>query len=171
MISLRPETPLDYEAIDELLILAFAFDAHSKLNESKIVRELRNRGKCTLSFVACLEDGEVVGQILFSPVMIHDGTQQDITGWVALGPMSVNPRLQRMGIGRKLMDIGLLKIREMGTEGCVVLGEPGFYHHFGFRSYEDLILPGALAPYFLAQPFTGSVPSGNVSYDESFNSI
>jgi len=171
MISFRPETPADYNDIDELLTLAFAFDAHSKLNEAKIVRELRKRDQCTLSYLACLDDGEVVGQIIFSPVKIDDGSPEAISGWVALGPMSVNPRLQRTGIGRQLMNIGLEKVREMNVKGCVVLGEPGFYQQFGFKPYENLILPGALAPYFLAQPFEGTVPSGVVSYDKAFQVV
>jgi putative acetyltransferase len=169
MILIRPEKADDIHAIDDLLDLAFAFDAHSSQNEAEIVRQLRKSGELLLSLVAIDPGGELVGQIAFSPVCIDDGTPAGLPGWVGLGPLSVNPRLQRQGIGRQLMDAGLAAMQTAGYSGCVVLGEPGFYEHFGFATCENLILPGALAPYFLAQAFAGALPSGFVRYADAFS--
>jgi putative acetyltransferase len=165
MLTIRLEQEEDYAAIDELLTVAFAFDAYSKQNEAEIVRELRASGALWVSLVALLEE-ERVGQIAFSPITISDGTQ----GWAALGPISVDPRLQRRGIGRRLMEAGLQQLQEQGAAGCVVLGEASFYQYFGFREVPELILPGVHADAFMAQVFAGDMPSGTVSYHPAFAS-
>ncbi|WFB36015.1 N-acetyltransferase [Kiritimatiellota bacterium B12222] len=166
-IHIRAEKPPDEDAIDELLDLAFAFDSHSQQNEAHIVRVLREQGQLTLSLVAQTEQNELVGHICFSPVQIDTGNTENLSGWLGLGPMAVNPRLQRQGIGRQLIQVGLAEIQRHAT-GCVVLGEPGFYQRFGFKNHPDLILPGALAPFFMAQSFSGDVPSGQVIYQTAF---
>ncbi|MDF3129648.1 N-acetyltransferase [Kiritimatiellaeota bacterium B1221] len=168
-ITLRPENKSDLEAIDDLLNLAFAFDPHSHQNEGAILQRLRESRKLLLSLVAIDESGELVGQIAFSPVEIDDGSPEGTQNWIGLGPMSVNPRLQRMGIGRQLIETGLKEMKSREVSGCVVLGEPGFYERFGFNTYENLILPGALAPFFMARAFNGEVPGGIVHYDPAFS--
>lgn len=170
-ITIRPEEPADYDAMDDLLELAFAFDPHSQQNEARIVRTLRQEGKLILSLVAIEESGELVGQIAFSPVHIEDGTAGGLSGWVGLGPMSVNPRLQRQGIGRQLIERGLTDIKSRGIPGCVVLGEPGFYQQFGFSNHPELELLGVLEPFFLSQSFQGEVPSGRVWYEKAFSQV
>lgn len=168
-IRIHPESPEDFDAIDDLLDEAFVFDSHSQHNEAKVVRTLREKGQLTLSLVAIHDSGERVGHIAFSPVHIDDGSTQGLSGWVGLGPMAVLPRLQRRGIGRKLIERGLADIQALDIPGCVVLGEPGFYQQFGFNTHPELILPGALAPFFLAQSFQGKVPTGQVAYLPAFH--
>lgn len=56
----------------------------------------------------------------------------------------------------------------MGASGCVVLGEPGYYFRFGFKAESSLVLPEVPPEYFQAVLFSGSLPSGVVSYHESF---
>lgn len=168
-IYIRTETPDDHQGIDDLLDLAFAFDAHSRQNEAKIVRSLREQGLLSLSMVAINPQSQVIGHIAFSPVQIDDGGTNGIPGWYGLGPMAVNPRLQRQGIGRQLIEAGLREIQAKQAAGCVVLGEPGFYQRFGFENIPDLILPGALAPFFMAQSFSGPCPAGHVIYADVFS--
>lgn len=166
---IRHEIPADYPAIDDLLDLAFAFDAHSRLNEAAIVRQLRAEGLLSLSMVAVSATDQVIGHIAFSPVRIDTGAPGLLTGWYGLGPMAVNPRLQRQGIGRQLIEAGLGEIRQRQAAGCVVLGEPGFYERFGFVNFPELILPGAPVPFFMACSFTGPCPAGQVIYAGAFS--
>ena len=168
-ITLRPENKNDIEDIDDLLNLAFAFDSHSLQDEVWILQNLRSSGKLLLSLVALDEEGELVGQIAFSPITVDDGTPEGRKDWIGLGPMSVNPRLQRMGIGRQLIEAGLAEMKSRGVAGCVVLGEPGFYERFGFKANGDLILTGAPAPFFMAQAFDGEMAQGIVTYDKAFS--
>jgi GNAT superfamily N-acetyltransferase len=57
--------------------------------------------------------GRVVGHIAISPAVISDGTQD----WYGIGPLSVTPKLQRQGIGSKLMQTGLERQKAMGDRG------------------------------------------------------
>ena len=164
MFRIRPEEPADFETMDHLLTVAFAFDAFSQQMEAKIVRRLRETGLLTVSLVAEFE-GECVGQIAFSPITISDGTPD----WHALGPISVDPRLQRRGIGRKLMKAGLEALQAKGSAGCVVLGEAEFYQQFGFMSMPELRLPGVHPHPFMAQHFSEKIPQGTVAYAAAFS--
>src|SRR5690606_18603384 len=114
-------------AIHTLVAAAFDGHPHSDGSEPAIVDRLRADGDLTISLVA--EDGgEIVGHIAFSPVTISDGNE----GWFGLGPVAVAPQRQREGIGAALIEHGLALLRERGSAGCVVLGDPAYYGRFGF---------------------------------------
>ena len=117
-----------------------------------------------LSLVAEI-DGQIVGHVAFSPVLING----ENIGWLGLGPISVTPRLQKQGIGSALIKDGLAKIRSMGAKGCVLEGSPTYYQRFGFKSYPELIYELTPAPeYFMALPFYEEIPKGKVGYHKSF---
>ena len=80
---------------------AFADLAISQHTEQFIIEALRAAGALTLSLVA-ERNGQVVGHIAFSPVTISDGTDR----WYGLGPVSVLPSCQRVGIGKALIEEG-----------------------------------------------------------------
>ena len=56
--------------------------------------------------------------------------------------MSVLPEHQSKGIGTALIREGIGRLRELGANGCVVLGEPDYYERFGFRPDPKLVFPG-----------------------------
>lgn len=161
---IRPETPNDYEAITRVTLAAFGGKSYSAQTEHLIVVGLREAGALSLSLVA-EADGNIVGHVAFSLVTIN-GEQQD---WYGLGPISVQPELQKQGIGSRLIQEGLAQIRAMGAKGCVLEGDPNYYNRFGFKSYPTLIYEGAPAPqYFMAIPFYNEVPNGKVEYHPAF---
>ena len=124
MPTIRPEIPGDVEAIRHVNDQAFGGE-----NESWLVDKLRERGVLTISLVA-VQDGEVVGHIAFSPVVVEsEGASFDA---ITLGPMSVLPVHQRRGIGSQLARAGLEECRRLGHEVVVVLGHPDYYPRFGF---------------------------------------
>jgi len=94
---------------------------------------LRAAGALTISLVA-EAGGKVVGHIAFSPVTISDGS----LNWYGLGPISVLPAYQQQGIGKALMREGLLRLKALGANGCVLAGDPGYYERFSFRSFPEL---------------------------------
>jgi putative acetyltransferase len=163
-MQLRPEHPVDAPAIASLIAQAFDGLPHSGGTEPAIVRELRAAGALTLSLVAVDETGHVIGHIAFSPVRIagHEGR------WYGLGPISVLPALQRTGIGGRLMTEGLARLRTLGAEGCVVLGEPAYYGRWGFAVHEGLVYPRVPPEYFMGVAFAGGVPRGEVEYHAAF---
>jgi putative acetyltransferase len=162
---IRPETPADYEAITQLTLAAFTSAAY-RPTEHLIILGLRQAGALSLSLVADL-DGRIVGHVAFSAVKIN-GQYLD---WYGLGPISVQPELQKQGIGSKLIQEGLLRIRALGAKGCVLLGSPKYYQRFGFKAYPGLIYEDAPAPeHFMAIRFHDEVPQGSVEYHQSFYS-
>jgi len=164
-MQLRTEIPDDYPAIDELLRVAFTFDNTSTLDEPEMVRELREAGDLALSLVAISSAEELIGHIIFSPVEVEAGGG----GWMALGLIAVEPRLQRRGVGRTLMQEGLTRIREAGAGGCVVMAEPPFYERFGFRKIPGVTPSIPLTDEFLVLSFGDAEPRGMVTYPRAYH--
>ena len=162
-IRIRKEASTDAAAIEAVTIAAFQNTAHASHTEQFIVAALRKAGQLSVSLVAD-HSGAVVGHVAVSPVAISDGT----TGWLGLGPISVAPAYQRQGVGAQLMEHAIAELRALGASGCVVLGEPGYYSRFGFKAEPSLVLPEVPPEYFQAVLFGSSLPSGSVSYHESF---
>jgi len=160
---IRNETPEDIEAITGVTIAAFKTLPVSRHTEQFIIHALRAAGALTLSLVAEIE-GQVVGHIAFSPVAISDGTKD----WYGLGPVAVMPEYQKIGIGQSLVREGLPLLREMGGRGCALVGDPKYYHRFGFKNYPELTHEGIPQEVFLALPFTDKIPMGAVVFHSAF---
>lgn len=125
---IRTEAPADILPIDRLLRSAFETEA-----EADLVMRLRENSGFTLSLVACTDEGEVVGYLLFTPVSLN-GEQ---LGWQGLAPVAVKKAYRRQGIANRMIKEGLDSLLEFGYLGCVVLGEPDYYGRFGFRDAES----------------------------------
>jgi putative acetyltransferase len=134
VVKIRPETAGDIPAIHQLNVEAFG-----RSGEADLVDALRQREAYTLSLVA-EKEGQVVGHILFTPVMIgpavldvaEHATRQEAFTAVALGPLAVLPDYQNQGIGSALVEAGLAACHERGDEIVAVLGHPNYYPRFGF---------------------------------------
>ncbi|WP_206615514.1 GNAT family N-acetyltransferase [Solirhodobacter olei] len=143
--------------------VAFAPVEWSDGSEPQIVDRLRLNGNLTVSLVA-VEDDQIVGHVAFSPVTVSDADGR----WFGLGPISVHPDLQRVGIGRLLIEEGLERLRSLGCAGCIVLGDPAYYGRFGFSSPGDLTYGDAPTRYLQALSFEDKRASGNVQYSSAF---
>lgn len=111
----------DHPAIAELNELAFG-----QADEARLVERLRADGDVLFELVA-VEDGQVIGHILFSR-LFADRSEM----FAALAPMAVRPGLQRAGTGSALVRAGLDSAREFGAHGVLVLGHRTYYPRFGF---------------------------------------
>jgi putative acetyltransferase len=99
--------------------------------EAKLIEDLRRDGVVVASLVA-LEDGEVVGHILFSDLSIEiDGRPISAA---SLATMAVRPDHQRQGIGSRLVTEGLLVVRQRKRSAVIVVGHAGYYPRFGFSA-------------------------------------
>ena len=163
--TIREEVENDIPAIRALTRAAFAHAEHSQGNEQDIIDTLRRDGDLTLSLVATNMDEAVIGHIAFSPISISDGTRD----WYAAGPISVMPTRQRTGIGWRLAEESLSRMRALGAKGIVLLGEPGYYARYGFRPDPGLVLPGAPPEHFQVRMLVGGPrPAGIVTYAPAF---
>jgi putative acetyltransferase len=124
---------------------------------------LRSAGALTISLVAEI-DGQIVGHIAFSPITISDGTKD----WYGMGPVSVLPNYQKQGIGKTLVNEGLSLLKNMGAQGCALVGPPDYYKKFGFKNYSEMIHEGIPQEVFLVLPFTEKIPTGIVLFHEGF---
>lgn len=130
MVEVRLERPEDAAAVREIHAAAFG-----RPDEGRVVDALRAGDGSYLGFVA-VEDGVVVGHIVFSPATLHCyGALFTVT---ALGPVAVWPTRQRQGIGSRLMGEGLAACQRLGRDIVVVLGHPAFYSRFGFVTARPL---------------------------------
>ena len=162
-MTVRTETKGDVEAILAVTKRAFENHPYSRNTEPFIVNALREAGALVISLVAEI-DGRVVGHAGFSPVTLDNGP----AGWYGLGPISVLPEFQKQGIGRALMNEGLSRLRALDARGCVLVGDPGFYARFGFKSYPELTHAGVPQPFVLALPFAGGEVRGEAVFHPGF---
>ncbi len=163
MIFLRPERPDDVNAIRALTETAFGTAPHADGTEHVIIDRLRAAGALTLSLVV-ESDGVIIGHVAFSPVTVSDGS----ANWYGLGPISVDPSRQGEGIGGRLVEDGLQRLKALGAAGCVLLGDPGYYGRFGFAADPKLTLDGVPPEYFMRVAFSPVYGEGTVSYHPGF---
>jgi putative acetyltransferase len=123
---IRAERRDDYPAIRYVNELAFC-----RTNEADLIDALRVSASPLVSLVA-VENDQVVGHILFSPVSV----ESESGGFTAmgLGPMSVLPEHQNRGIGSSLVQEGLKECTRIDHQIVFVVGHPQYYPRFGFIS-------------------------------------
>lgn len=162
--DIRPERPGDAAAISELTTAAFEGTTHGSGTEALIVERLRRANVLTVSLIA-VEAEEIVGHVACSPVTIGVNSGS----WYGLGPVSVRPAWQRLGIGQRLIQAALQKLRSLGAAGCVLLGDPAYYRRFGFVSDPALTYRGSRTRYLQRLLLRGSSAAGDVSFHPSFD--
>lgn len=122
-LSIRAERPEDEDAVRRVELEAFG-----RAEEADLVEALREGAAEFVSFVA-VEDGEVVGHVLFTEVELEAGADAEGLG---LAPLAVSPSHQSRGIGTALVEAALAHLADSGVDFVVVLGDPAFYERFGF---------------------------------------
>lgn len=124
MISIRTATQGDREAIR--LVEEHAFGQKA---EAGLVDAIVAAGDAVVELVA-VEDGQVVGHVLFSRLFVRGGGV-DFPA-VALAPLAVEPSFHGSGIGGALIREGHVRLKAAGEKLSIVLGEPGYYGRFGY---------------------------------------
>ncbi len=162
-VLIRSETIADVNAITEVTVAAFKTLAISNQTEQFIIAALRDAKALPVSLVAEV-NGRVVGHIAFSPVTISDGCPN----WYGLGPVSVLPECQREGIGSALIQEGISRLKDLGAEGCCLVGHPEYYRRFGFQNAPGLVYEGVPEEVFFALSLDGQIPQGIVEFFVGF---
>lgn len=123
-MEIRSYNPEDAAAVREVHLRAF-----DGCEEELRLVELLHRAKAAPVSLVAVMDSQVVGHILFSPVVLDSRSGLRMVG---LAPVGVLPEHQGKGIGSRLVREGLAACRDASYRAAVVLGEPGYYSRFGF---------------------------------------
>lgn len=137
-IELRPEGPSDYRETENVTREAFWNHYSPGCCEHYLLHIMRESPAFIpeLDTVA-VHDKKIVGNAVYMKSIIEgdDGHTYEV---LTLGPISVLPAYQRMGVGGRLIRYTRKLARDMGFGGILLCGDPGYYSRYGFIPAEAL---------------------------------
>lgn len=117
-------------------------------------------------------DGHIIGQVLIVPSVIKTADGEVPT--YILGPVCALPACFLRGVGSALMRAMIKTAGEQGVNALFLMGDPRYYHRFGFVSASafGIHLPGAdekeEADFFMVLPlFEGALDGVTGTFVES----
>lgn len=119
MIGIRPASDADRLNISVLAVSAFG-----QPNEERLLERLRAEGCIAVELVAEDTDG-LVGHLALARLVAP-------ADWLTLLPVCVRTEQTHQGVGGDLILHGLDAARRARFKAVVVVGDPVFYHRFGF---------------------------------------
>ena len=132
--AIRPETPEDYRAVEELTREAFWNVYKPGADEHYFVHQMRNHPDFIpgLAFVA-ETDGRIIGNIMYTKAWLEDedGRRKEI---LSFGPVCVAREYQRHKVSKALIEHSFEAARRLGYDAIVIFGNPGNYVGRGFVS-------------------------------------
>lgn len=134
-IKIRSEKSSDYIGVANVTYEAFLgwHPDNQYVSEPVLVDLLRHGSGYNpeLSLVAEM-DGKIAGHALFSPYKFI--VQGNETKGAVLAPISVHPDYQRMGIGKKLIEEGHNRLKQLGHTFSLLCGHDSYYPRFGYKT-------------------------------------
>jgi putative acetyltransferase len=158
---IRAEELCDGAAIHDVVRAAFG-----RTSEAALVDRLRADGDGVVSLVA-VDDASIIGHVMLSRMNAPFPA-------VGLAPVSVRADRQKSGVGSSLVLEALARARQGRFEAVFVLGDPGFYGRFGFRSEPASGFASPYAgPHFMILPLKSglSTTTGNIDYALAFATL
>ncbi len=130
----RPETPADYRAVENIHREAFWNVNFPGCDEHFLAHVLRQSPDFIpeLSLV-CEVDGEAVGSVMYSRSTLT-AAEGSVTQTLTFGPIGVLPAWQRKGVSKALLNRSFEIAAEMGCPAIIIFGDPSNYVARGFRS-------------------------------------
>ena len=135
MFQIRHEAASDVEAREALLDRCFGPNRAAKTCERLRERRLPAEGLA----LGMTRAGELVGTVRLWSVMAGPGRPA-----LLLGPVAVEPSLQGLGLGGKLIREALSRAAWLGHRAVLLVGDAPYYGRFGFSqdAVGRLWLPG-----------------------------
>lgn len=88
--------------------------------------------------LAAWVDDNLVGAILYSKARIE--TAHGSMDILTFGSLCVDPDVQKMGIGKKLLLESMRLAAERGYKAIFIFGVPEYYPKFGFRTADQFVI-------------------------------
>jgi predicted N-acetyltransferase YhbS len=138
-VDIRPESPLDDDAIERLHDRVFGPGRYART----AFRLREGRAAATPQFCfSALVGTLLVGSVRLSPVLAGE------TPALILGPLTVDPSFERLGIGGALMRRSMDAAAKAGETLILLVGDEPYYRRFGFSMVpaRQLVMPGPVDP-------------------------
>ena len=136
MVTIRPETTADLAPRERLLDRAFGKARRRKTSERLREGRIPAEG---LAFTAVDGKGKLLGTLRLWDVLAGSAGPA-----LLLGPLAVDCKAQRQGIGAALMHHAVAEAKRLGHASIILVGDEPYYARFGFSGapMADLHLPG-----------------------------
>ncbi len=135
-VNIRQEEKSDYQDVFDLINEAFSQEKFSDQSEQFLVERLRNSDAFIPELSLVAEKGnEIVGHIMLSKIQIEN--EFNSYDSLALAPVSVMPRYQKMGIGALLIKRSHEIARELGYKSIILIGHAKYYPRFGYKPAKE----------------------------------
>jgi predicted N-acetyltransferase YhbS len=136
MMTIREETPPDIPAREALLDACFGEERFRKTCE-----RLREDRKPAEDLSLTIDDGR--GGLIGTVRLWHVSAGPNRPA-LLLGPIAIEPSLQGLRLGSKLMRAALNRASTLGHRAVLLVGDAPYYERFGFSqaATERLWLPG-----------------------------
>lgn len=144
-IQIRQTATGDYENIMNVEAQAFGYDKEAKL----VAELLRDSTAEPMVSLLAFHGDEAIGHILFTRAYFDNRDTQPMIH--ILAPLAVKPEYQRQGIGGMLIQAGIEKLREIGSNLVFVLGHKDYYPKYGFIPNAEQL--GYPAPYPIPEEY------------------
>lgn len=131
-IIIRIEEIEDYNVVNDILTAAFEPNEQGLVEEAALVKRLRKDSSFEpeFSLVAILND-QLIGHILLTEI---DIILDEISfKSLALAPVSVLPKYQRMGVGSKLILAAHDQAIKSNYKSICLIGHADYYPRFGYH--------------------------------------
>ena len=130
---IQPEQEENYTEVEAVVKAAFIKGTEGNPMEPILVNKLRKENSFVPGLSLIAHDGEkILGHILLTTIRIVGANKEILS--LAMAPVSVLPEMQHQGIGGELIRVSIEMAKTMGYGSIIVLGHPGYYPRFGFRS-------------------------------------
>lgn len=133
-INIRLEKESDYKKVENICREAFFNLYIEGCTEHYVVHTIRNSNNFIKDLSCIIEvDGEIAGGCFYTKSKIINKTGVQFSS-ITFGPVFIDPKYHRKGLGRKLITHTINKAKKLGYERLIICGYPYHYKTYGFVS-------------------------------------
>jgi predicted N-acetyltransferase YhbS len=136
-VHIQPATGKEFASTENITREAFWNIYRPGCVEHMILHNLRNSKSYILELdLVAVIDNEIVGHIISTKAKTVDSLNNEHEV-LCVGPLSVLPEYQKLGIGSKLINESIRIAKKQGFSGMILFGNPEYYHRFGFVNAQE----------------------------------
>ena len=130
-IIIRNETKEDYRKVEKLVRESFGDLYRPGCYEHYIVHKMRDDKNFIHELDLILElNDQIIGQVMFVKTCLK--VKENDIEVLTLGPICIDSKFKRKGLGQKLLNYSLMKAKELGYKAVLLEGNILFYGKSGF---------------------------------------